>query len=122
MSTTTLTTNVRGYRLTGVDRAAEYVSHVNEAAGTAIMLVTAPFIGLAFVIVLPFAGLAYVTWLAMKGLLAGRVAFWRRVRNVILFFAAPFFGLAYAVALPFVGIGALVWLGVNAARKSPAAG
>jgi hypothetical protein len=122
MSTTTLTANVRGYRFTGVDRVAEYVGHVNEAAGTGVMLVAAPFIGLAFVVVLPFAGLAYVAWLAMKGLLVSRLAFWRRLRNVILFFTAPFIGLVYAVALPFVGIGALVWLGLNMARKPSAAG
>jgi hypothetical protein len=121
MSTTTLTANVRDYRFTGLDRVAEYVGHVNEAAGAAVMVVTAPFIGLAFVVVAPFAGLAYIAWLAMKGLLAGRLALWRRARNVVLFFTAPFIGLVYAVALPFVGLGALVWLGVNAARKPSAA-
>jgi len=120
MSATTLTTNVRGYRLTGFDRVAEYVGHVNEAAGTAVMLAAAPFIGLAFVIVLPFAGLAYIAWLAMKALVSSRTGFWRRTRNLVLFFTAPFIGLAYAVALPFVGLGALVWLWVNAARKPSA--
>lgn len=120
MSTTTLTANVRGYRFSGLDRAAEYVGHVNEAAGTAAMLVAAPFIGLAFVVVLPFAGLAYIAWLAMKALLTSRPAFWRRARNVALFFAAPFIGLVYALALPFVGLGAVVWLGVNGARKPSA--
>jgi hypothetical protein len=121
MSTTTLTANVRGYRFTGLDRVADCVGHVNEAAGAAVMLVTAPFIGLAFVVVAPLAGLAYIAWLAMKALLASRSVFWRRVRNVVLFFMAPFIGLGYAVALPFVGLGALVWLGVNAARKPSAA-
>ena len=121
MSTTTLTANVRGYRFTGVDRVAEYVGHVSEAAGTAAMVVTAPFIGLAFVVVLPFAGLAYIAWLAVKALRASHSALWRRARNVVLFFAAPFIGLVYAVALPFVGVGALVWLGVNATRKPSAA-
>jgi len=121
MSTTTLTANVRGYRFTGLDRVTEYVGQVNEAAGTAVMLVAAPFIGLAFVVVLPFAGLAYIAWLAVKALLTSRSAFWRRARNVILFFTAPFVGLIYAVALPFVGLGALVWLGVNTARKPSAA-
>lgn len=121
MNATTLTANVRGYRVTGFDRVADCVSHVNDAAGTAVMLVTAPFIGLAFVVVAPFAGLAYIAWLAMKALLASRSAFWRRARNVVLFFMAPFIGLGYAVTLPFVGLGALVWLGVNAARKPCAA-
>lgn len=120
MSTTTLTANVRGHRSAGLDRAAEYVGHVNEAAGSAVMLVAAPFIGLAFVVVLPFAGLAYIAWLAVKALRASHSAFWRRARNVVLFFAAPFIGLVYAVALPFVGVGALVWLGVNATRKPSA--
>lgn len=117
MSTTTLTANVRGYRFTGLDRVADCVGHVNEAAGTAVMLVTAPLIGLAFVVVLPFAALGYIAWLALKALLASRSAFWRRVRNVVLFFASPFIGLVYAVAMPFVGLGALVWLGITAARK-----
>ena len=120
MSTTTLTANVRSYRFTGFDRGAEYVGHVNEATRTAVMLVAAPFIGLAFVVVLPFAGLAFIAWLAVKALLVSRQAFWRRARNVVLFFTAPFIGLIYAVALPFVGLGALLWMGVNAARKPPA--
>lgn len=122
MSTATLTANVRGYRFTGLDRVADCVGHVNEAAGTVVMLMTAPFIGLAFVVVLPFAGLAYIAWLAIKALLASRSTFWRRARNVALFFMAPFIGLVYAVALPFVGLGVLVWLGITAARKPSAAG
>jgi hypothetical protein len=121
MTTTTLTANVTGYRFTGFDRAAKYASHVNAAAGTAVMLAAAPFIGLAFVVALPFAGLALIVWLAAKSLLASGRAVWRRVRNVVLFFAAPFIGLVYAVALPFVGFGALLWIGLSAARKHAAA-
>jgi hypothetical protein len=117
MTTSTLTANVRDYRFTGFDRGAEYARHVNEAAGTAVMLGAAPFIGLAFVVALPFVGLALFAWLAAKSLRA----VWHRVRNVVLFFAAPFIGLAYAVALPFVGFGALVWIGLSAARKRTAA-
>lgn len=121
MSTTTLTANVTGYRFAGLDRATEYAGRANETARTVVMLGAAPFIGLAFIVVLPFAGLAILAWLAAKVLLASRLVVWKLVRNVVLFFAAPFIGLAYAVALPFVGIGALVWSGVGSARKRPTA-
>jgi type IV secretory pathway VirB3-like protein len=121
MNATTLTANLTGYRFAGLDRAAEVAGVANEAAKTLVMLGAAPFIGLAFVVALPFAGLALLAWLAAKALVANHRAFWKRVRNVALFFAAPFIGLAYAVALPFVGFGALVWIGVGAARKRPAA-
>ena len=121
MTATTLTANVTNYRFTGFDRGAEYASHANEAARTAVMLGAAPFIGLAFVVALPFVGLALIAWLAAKSLLVSGRAVWHRVRNVVLFFAAPFIGLAYAVALPFVGVGALVWIGLSAARKHTAA-
>jgi hypothetical protein len=121
MNATTLTANVTGYRLAGLDRVAEYAGHTNKAAETVVMLAAAPLIGLAFVVALPFAGLAALVWLAAKALMANRKALWKRARNVVLFFAAPFIGLAYAVALPFVGFGALVWVGVRAARERPAA-
>lgn len=78
----------------------------------------APFIGLAYVLLLPIAGLVAIVglplWSAARWILTrpGRIATW--VRNVALFFAAPFVGLAYIVALPFVGLGALAVCGYRA--------
>ena len=121
MTATTLTANVTGYRIAGLDRAAKYAGITNEAAGAVVLLGAAPFIGLAFIVALPFVGLALIAWLAAKALLANRLAVWKRARSVVLFLAAPFIGLAYAVALPFVGVGALVWIGLGAARTRRAA-
>src|SRR3970040_323940 len=105
MKATAITANVTGYRAAGYgfDRATKYAALANHAARTVVLLGAAPFIGLAFVIVLPFAGLGFAAWLAAHALVANRKAIWARTRNVVLFFAAPFIGLAYAVALPFVG-------------------
>lgn len=121
MKATALTANVTGYRVAGLDRAAKVAGKVNHAATTVVMLGAAPFIGLAFVIVLPFAGLGFAAWLAAHALVTNRKAIWARTRNVVLFVAAPFIGLAYAVALPFVGVGALVWMGLGAATRRTAA-
>lgn len=121
MKATALTANVTGYRIAGLDRVTKVAGNVNRAAATAVMLCAAPFIGLAFVVVLPFAGLGFAAWLAAHALVANRKAIWARIRNVALFLAAPFIGLAYAVALPFVGVGALVWMALGAATKGAAA-
>lgn len=121
MKATALTANFTGYRVTGLDRVAKVAGDVNHAAATVVMLGAAPFIGLAFVVVLPFAGLGFAAWLAAHALVANRKAIWARIRNVALFLAAPFIGLAYAVALPFVGVGALVWMALGAATKGAAA-
>ena len=85
------------------------------------LIVGAPLLGLAYVVVLPFAGLAALfalpLWYGGKALArrVGGMKTW--VKNVALFFAAPFLGLAYVVALPFVGMGMLAWMGVTAVTK-----
>ena len=78
-------------------------------AGRAALFVGAPFIALAFVIVVPFYGLGVLAWLLVKELLRHRF-----VRNAALFVAAPFIGLVYALTLPFVGIGTLAWVAFGA--------
>jgi CheY-like chemotaxis protein len=85
------------------------------------LVVGAPVLGLAYVVVLPFVGLAALIalpfWYAGKALWkrAGAMKTW--LRNVALLLAAPFLGLAYVIALPFVGMGMLAWMGVKAAMK-----
>ena len=82
------------------------------------MSMAAPFIGLAYVLLLPIVGLAAAVglplWQVAKWVFTrpGRIA--TRVRNIALFFAAPFVGLAYIVALPFVGMGVLAVYGYKA--------
>ena len=80
-----------------------------RAAGKALLILAAPFIGLAFVVVLPFAGVAALAWLGAKAFAAHYPRAARAVRNVALFAAAPFVGLVYALALPFVGVGAIAY-------------
>jgi threonine/homoserine/homoserine lactone efflux protein len=85
------------------------------------LLVAAPFIGLAYALLLPLVGLATLAWLGMQALAANlsvrKVA--THLKNVVLFLAAPFIGLAYALALPLVGVGMLVWVGWQAFAANP---
>jgi CheY-like chemotaxis protein len=85
------------------------------------LILGAPLLGLAYVVVLPFAGLVMAIglplWYGGKALAkrVGGMNTW--LKNVALFFAAPFVGLAYVVALPFVMLGMFAWMGVKAVLK-----
>ncbi len=91
-------------------------NHVKNVA----LLMAAPFIGLAYAVLLPVVGLAMLAWIGGKALLQTRAA--KRapgvLKNVGLFVAAPFIGLAYAVTLPLVGLGMLAWVGLQALTDS----
>lgn len=95
-------------------------SHLKNVA----LLLAAPFIGLAYALLLPVVGLAMLAWIGTKALLETRAAKQapRFMKNVGLFIAAPFIGLVYAVTLPFVGMAMLAWFGVQAliTNKTPA--
>ncbi len=88
-----------------------------EATGSAfkniVLFFAAPFIGLAYVVVLPFVGLAVLAVLA--GRVAGKFAAVRNagvaLKNVALAVAAPFIGLAYVVFFPVIGLAMLAWMG-----------
>jgi CheY-like chemotaxis protein len=88
---------------------------------TVALLLTTPFIGLAYALLLPLAGLATLAWMATRALVAKPMA--RKValhlKNVALFLAAPFIGLAYALSLPLVGAGMLAWIGWQAFAANP---
>ena len=88
------------------------------AARRIALLLGAPLVGLAYVLVLPLAGLAllvgYPFWIGLRALARRTGGLRKWTRNVALFVAAPFIGLAYALALPFVGLGMLAWMGVKA--------
>ena len=80
------------------------------------LFLSAPFIGLAYALMLPMVGMAMLAWTGWKALnatAAGRKAL-RSVKNVALFVAAPFIGLVYAVTLPLVGTAMLLWVGGKA--------
>ncbi|MGB4582974.1 MAG: response regulator [Rhodoferax sp.] len=87
-------------------------------------LVAAPFVGLAYAVLLPLIGLAMLAWTALQALMTIPVAnkILMRVKDIALFVAAPFIGLIYAVMLPVVGMTMLVSLGVKAwmTRKAKA--
>jgi CheY-like chemotaxis protein len=87
-------------------------------------LVAAPFVGLAYTVLLPLIGLAMLAWTALQALMTIPVAnkILMRVKDIALFVAAPFIGLIYAVMLPVVGMTMLVSLGVKAwmTRKAKA--
>jgi CheY-like chemotaxis protein len=90
-------------------------------AKTIALLMAAPFIGLAFAVLLPLAGLATMAWLAVGAVAANPLVRKLAVhlKNIALFLAAPFIGLAYALALPMVGVGMLAWTGWQAFAANP---
>lgn len=92
--------------------AAETYAAIEEGAKYAKNLAVAcaaPFIGLAFVVVVPFAGIVALAWMGVKAFAAACPGAAPALRNAALFVAAPFIGLAYALALPFVGLGVIAW-------------
>src|SRR5271165_4791958 len=87
----------------------------------------APFVGLAFIMLLPVIGLATLAWTAgrawhrrqaaMEGKpskLRGVAGF---VKNIVLFFAAPFVALAYIALFPIIGLAMLARIGGQAWRQ-----
>jgi CheY-like chemotaxis protein len=85
------------------------------------LALAAPFIGLAYAVLLPLVGVAMLAWLAAKALVQSQAA--KRaptyLKNVALFFAAPFIGLVYAMSLPLVGIAVLAWSAGKAMNANP---
>jgi len=87
------------------------------------LFAAAPFIGLAYAVLMPFVGLAMLAWIAGKEI-ARRAA--REGGGTLKFIGmalgTPLLGLAYAVLLPFAGLATLAWLGgrslIAAARKA----
>ncbi len=74
------------------------------------LFLAAPFIGLAYAVMLPLVGFAMLAWTAWKAMNVNPAArkVLAHVKSVALFVAAPFIGLIYAVSLPFVGMAMLV--------------
>ncbi len=106
------------------ETAAAQVAAVQGASSfkNIALFLAAPFIGLAYAVLLPVVGIAMLAWIGGKALLQSPAAKQAPtyLKNVALLLAAPFIGLAYAVALPFVGIGLLVWTAVKPIAARPA--
>jgi CheY-like chemotaxis protein len=83
------------------------------------MLLAAPFIGLAYALLLPLVGVAMLAWMAVQAL--ATPARLQRAKAVALFLAAPFIGLTYAVLLPLVGTAMLLWTAGQALMAIPSA-
>ncbi len=96
---------------------AEHAAEIRRGAKFGLMLIGAPLLGLAFIIVLPFAGLGYLGWMAIKALPRACAAAAPVTKRIALFALAPFVGLAYVIAFPMVGLGALAYYAVRAARN-----
>lgn len=94
---------------------AEPVPHRGTLVNMLLFL-SAPFVGLAYAILLPFVGLAMLAWIGGKAAMGSP-----KVREGLAFagfmgklVGAPFIGLAYILAYPFVGLAALAWTGAKA--------
>ncbi|MFZ4481222.1 MAG: hypothetical protein ACOYNZ_15155 [Rhodoferax sp.] len=93
----------------------EAVANENTAKNVALFL-TAPFIGLAYAVLLPLVGIAMLLVTGTKALVAAGALEYaaRLIKGAALLVAAPFIGLVYAVTFPFVGIAMLLWTAVEA--------
>lgn len=81
------------------------------------LFLAAPFVGLAYALLLPFVGAAMLAWVAGKALYGSP-----KVRAAMRFggyaaeaVAAPLAGLMFMLMLPFVGLVMLTWVAVRAA-------
>ena len=94
----------------GYGEVAKAVHEMAPAMRTVAMLVAAPLLGLAFVVVAPIGALLMAAWMVLKP--AAPI-----VKRVILFVAAPFVGLVYLLTMPFVGLGMMVYWAVRGTHK-----
>jgi hypothetical protein len=77
----------------------------------------APFIGLAYIVLMPLVGIFMFGWVAARALMAHRTA----LKAAGLCVATPFIGLAYILLLPVAGLVALATLELRRLVPTPAA-
>ena len=88
-----------------------------SGATTLCLLAAAPFIGLAFIVLLPIGGLAMLGLHAVEAAFAsGRLL--AALERIGLGVAAPFIGLAFIALLPVVGLATLATLAVTTAPRT----
>ena len=85
---------------------------VGSAIKNILMFFAAPFIGLAYIVIMPFVGFGmlavFATRAARKNEMVNRTVITLKHAGMVL--AAPFIGLAYIVLFPFIALATLVWL------------
>jgi hypothetical protein len=81
------------------------------------LFLAAPFISIAYIVVMPFVGLGMLAWFAGKALAKHVKPLAPAAKTAAMLVASPFVGLAYIVAAPFIGLGLLVWYGAKALVK-----
>jgi CheY-like chemotaxis protein len=89
-----------------------------------LLFLSAPFVGLLYILLLPLVGMGMLAGFAGRALMQKPRA--RAVllttKRVLQIAAAPFIGLAYVIVLPIAGLGMLAWMALKAAtRRAPAA-
>jgi len=105
---------------------AETCAEAPEATGGTLkniaLFFAAPFIGLAYIVLLPLVGLGFIAVLA--GRAAAKFAAVRTtacvMKNVAIVVVAPLLGLAYVVLFPVIGLAALAYWGGRAAMARAA--
>ena len=103
-----------------VEAPAAEVARTGSVLKNILLFFAAPFIGLAYIMVMPLFGFA------MVAMLAGRAAAKNEkvraaaivLKHVVMVIAAPFVGLAFAVLFPLIGLATLAWIGGRAALKA----
>jgi CheY-like chemotaxis protein len=91
----------------------------NKALNIALFL-AAPFIGLAYALMLPLVGVSMLLWQGGKAL-ARNAETLDSMKFGAKMVLAPFIGLAFALLLPLVGMTVLAWTAGKALVQSPVA-
>lgn len=95
------------------------VAQENRARNIALFF-AAPFIGLAYALMLPMVGMGMLLWEGGKAF-AKNASAMAAARRVAMLAVAPILGLAFALLLPVVGLAMLAWTGAQALSQSPRA-
>lgn len=86
-----------------------------------LLFLSAPFVGLLYIVLLPMVGAGMLAWLGGRALMQRPKA--RAVlgalRSTLVILASPLIGLAYVIFLPIAGLAALIWTGARAAFRRP---
>jgi len=92
--------------------AVEAPAAAVSALKNMVLFFAAPFIGLAYIVVLPFVGLGFLAVLAARA--AAKINGVRTVglvlKHCVMAIAAPFIGLVCVVFFPFIGLAMLAWV------------
>lgn len=90
-------------------------SWTNTLKNIALFL-TAPFIGLAYIVALPLVGLGFLAFMVARA--AAKIEVVRAIGGTLktgaMCVAAAIIGLAYFVFFPFIGLAILAWMGGRA--------